>query len=39
MKKQIQKDLKIRKFFDKFEVIFSVLKTIIKNESFSLTLK
>jgi len=39
MKKQIQKDLKIRKFFNKLELTSSILKNIIKNESFSLILK
>jgi hypothetical protein len=39
MKKQIQKDLNIRKFFSKQELISSILKNIIKNESVSLILK
>jgi hypothetical protein len=39
MKKQIQKDLNIRKLFNKQELISSILKNIIKNESVSLILK
>lgn len=39
MKKQIQKDLKIRKLYSKLELMSSVLKSITKNENFSLILK
>lgn len=39
MKKQIQKDSHIRKFFSKQELASSILKNIIKNENFSLILK
>lgn len=39
MKKQIQKDLKIRKIFRNRELASCILKNIIKNESFSLILK
>jgi hypothetical protein len=39
MKKQIQKDLNIRKLFNKQELTSNILKNIIKNESFSLILK
>ena len=39
MQKQIQKDSNIRKLFTKQELISNILKTIIKNENFSLILK
>ena len=39
MKNQIQKDFKIRKLFKKLELTSGILKSIIKNENFSLILK
>jgi len=39
MKKQLQKDIKIRKFFKKLELTSCILKSMVKNESFSLLLK
>lgn len=39
MKKQIQKDSKIRKLFSDHELYYQILKSIIRNESLSLILK
>jgi len=39
MKKHIQKDRKLRKFFDREELSYIVLKSIVKNENLSLTIK
>jgi len=39
MKKQIQKDKKIRKFYNQQELNHVILKSIIKNENLSLIVK
>ena len=39
MKKQTQKDKKIRKFFNQQELNHIILKSIVKNENLSLVLK
>lgn len=39
MKKQIQKDKRIRKLFNKQELNYVILKSIVKNENVSLTTK
>jgi hypothetical protein len=39
MKKQIQKDRKLRKFFNQQELNHTVLKGIVKNENLSLIIK
>jgi hypothetical protein len=39
MKKQIQKDKKIRNLFNQQELYYTVLKGIVKNENLSLLIK
>ena len=39
MKKQIQKDKKIRNLFNQQELYYIVLKSIVKNENLSLLIK
>ena len=39
MKKQMRKDRKNRKLFNQKELSYVILKSIIKNENFSLTIK
>jgi hypothetical protein len=39
MQKQIQKDRKIRKIFNKQELNYSILKSMVKNENLSLIIK
>ena len=39
MKKQIQKDKRIRKLFNKQELNYMILKSIVKNENLSLVIK
>jgi len=39
MKKQIQKDKQIRKLFNKRELNYTILKSIVKNENLSLVIK
>jgi len=39
MKKQTQKDKQIRKLFNKRELNYVILKSIIKNENLSLIIK
>jgi hypothetical protein len=39
MKKKTQKDKKIRKLFNRQELKYVILKSIVKNENLSLTVK
>ena len=39
MQKQIQKDKKIKKIFNKQELNYSILKSMVKNENLSLIIK